>query len=104
VTIALGLVLVLAGVLVAVLQVRWAARSTPEPVRRWHVSAPLPRRQRYASDLAIGGLIVAGAVVVELGRPAWTFYAVAVGGAAVTAVAQALAIRALPDRVDHPAA
>jgi hypothetical protein len=100
---ALGLVLILAGVVVAVLQVRWAARSTHEPIRRWHVSAPLPRWQRYASDLAIGVLVVAGAVVVELDRPEWTFYVAVVGGAAIAAVAQALAIRALPDPVDRPA-
>ena len=72
---ALGLALIVLGVVAAVLQVVWVARSTAGPVQRWRVSAPLPRMQRYASDLGIATLLIAGAIVVEQGRPWWTFYA-----------------------------
>ncbi|WP_116452758.1 hypothetical protein [Blastococcus litoris] len=65
------------------------------------MSAALPRGQRYASDLGIAAFLVAGAIVVELGRPAWTSYAAVIGGAAVTAPVHAVAVRALPDVVDH---
>ena len=98
-TLALGLALLRSGVAGAVLQVRWVARSTQDPIRWWRVSQPLPRGQRSASDIAIGLLIVAGAFVLEQGRPEWTFYAAAIGGAAGTLVAQVLAVRALPEPV-----
>ncbi|SOE02796.1 hypothetical protein SAMN06272739_3755 [Blastococcus haudaquaticus] len=101
VTMVLGLALIALGVVAAVLQVGWVARSTPGPVQRWRVSAPLPRMQRHASDLAIAALLIAGAIVVEQGRPWWTFYAAVIVGSAVAAVAQALAVRALPARVGH---
>ena len=93
-TLVAGLVLIVLGVVVGVLQVRWAARSTQRPIRFWRVSQSLPRGQRYASDLAIAGLLLAGAFTMEVGRPEWVFYVAAVSAAAVGGTAQALAIRA----------
>jgi hypothetical protein len=60
---------ILVGLVVAVLQVRWAARSTQGPVQWWRVSRPLPRVQRYASDLAIAAFVLSGAFTLEQGRP-----------------------------------
>jgi hypothetical protein len=68
----------------------------PGPVQWWRVSRPLPRWQRYTSDLAIAALILGGASALEQGRPEWTFYVAALCGPVATAVAQGLAVRALP--------
>jgi hypothetical protein len=96
-TLVVGLVLILLGVVVAVLQVRWAVRSTQRPLRRWHVSNSLPPRQRFVSDTAIAVLLFAGSLTIDVGRPWWVLYAVGVGAVAVTASAQALALRTLPE-------
>ena len=82
-TLGIGLALIVLGVALAVLQVRWVARSTRRPgsgsgaCRR-----ALPRGQRYASDLAIAGLLLAGAFTMEIGRPEWVFYVAAASAAA----------------------
>ncbi|MGY1719779.1 hypothetical protein ACI8AG_12130 [Blastococcus sp. SYSU DS0552] len=100
-TVLIGAGLILAGAAVAVLQVRLAAASSGPPPRRWHVSESLPRGQRYGSDIAIAVLLCAGAFVVAHGRRGWVFYVAIVGAALVTAAAQALALRALPERAEH---
>ncbi|WP_104525744.1 hypothetical protein [Blastococcus atacamensis] len=64
----------------------------------WRVSRPLPTRQRYASDLAIAALVLAGAFTVEQGRRGWTFYAAGLAGAVVVAAAQAITVRWIRDR------
>ena len=102
-TTAIGVVLMLLAVVVAVLQVRWIARSPRRPAgwpdRWWRLSDPLPPMQRHGSDLAIAALVLGGAFALEQGRPGWTFYAAAVAGAAVVAVAQVLAVRAAREPV-----
>ncbi|NEK84486.1 hypothetical protein GCU60_01730 [Blastococcus saxobsidens] len=97
-TVVIGLVLVLSAVVVAVLQAGWVARSARLPLQWWRVSQPLPTKQRYASDLTIAALVLAGAFTAEHGRPVWTFYVVGVGGAVVVAAAQAATVRLLRSR------
>jgi hypothetical protein len=67
-TVLVRLVLILMGVVVAVLQVRWAARASQGPVRRWHASNSLPPVRRHLSDAAIAGFVLAGALVLEADR------------------------------------
>ncbi|MCA0143597.1 hypothetical protein [Blastococcus sp. LR1] len=93
-----GLVLIFLAVVVAVVQVHWVARSARLPASWWRVSRPLPTGRRYASDLGIAALVLAGAFAVEQGRPEWTFYAAAVGGGVLVAAAQAVTVGLLRDR------
>ena len=97
-TLMVGLVLILLAVVVAVVQVHWVARSAQLPAQWWRASRPLPTGQRWTSDLAIAALVLAGAFVVEQGRPVWTFYVAALGGAVVVAAAQAITVRSVRDR------
>ena len=100
-TLAIGLVLCLLGIAAAVLQAGWAARTGDGSVPLWCPSRTLPPGQRWASDLAVAGLLVAGAFVMELGRPEWVFYVAAVATIAVGGAAQALTVRALREPVAH---
>ena len=100
-TLAVGLVLCLLGIAAAVLQAHWAARTGFGRVPLWCPSRALPRGQRWASDLAVAGLVVAGAIVMELGRPEWVFYVAVVAAVAVGSAAQALTVRALRESVAH---
>src|SRR3712207_1818653 len=99
-TLAIGLVLFLMSVAVAVQQVRWAARSG-RPIAIGAVSRSLPPGRGRSSDLAIGGLLIAGAFVVEVGRPTWVFYVSAVAAAVICFTVQALAVRAVRRPVDR---
>jgi hypothetical protein len=100
-TLAVGLVLCLLGIAAALLQARWAARTGSGSVSLWCPSRALPTGQRWASDLAVAGLWVGGAIVLELGRPEWVFYVAVVAVAAVGTAAQALTVRALRGPVAH---
>jgi hypothetical protein len=100
-TLAIGLVLCLLGIAAAVLQARWAARTGHGSLPLWCPSRALPRGQRWASDFAVAGVWVAGAIVLELGRPEWVFYVAVVAVAAVGSAAQALTVRALREPVAH---
>ena len=94
-TLAVGLVLCFLGLAAAVLQARWAVQAGHGLVPLWCPSRTLPPGQRWASDLAVAGLLVAGAIVMELGRPEWVFYVAVVAAVAVGSGAQALTVRAL---------
>jgi hypothetical protein len=84
-----------------VLQARWAARTGYGSVPLWCPSRVLPPGQRWASDLAIAGLLFAGAIVLELGRPEWVFFVAVVAVVAVGSAAQALTVRAFREPVAH---
>src|SRR5688500_18371792 len=94
-TLAVGIVLCLLGIAAAVLQAGWATRKGHGLVPLWCPSRTLPRGQRWASDFAVAGLLIAGAIVMELGRPEWVFYVAVVAAVAVGSAAQALTVRAL---------
>jgi hypothetical protein len=101
VTLAVGLTLLLLGIAAAVIQARWATRTGPGLVPLWCPSRVLPPRQRWASDLTVAGLLVAGAIVLELGRPEWVFYLALVAAVAVGSAAQAVTVRALREPAVH---
>jgi hypothetical protein len=92
-TLVIGSAMIIAGVVVGVLQVRWAGRQGGTPTSLGEVSSHLPDRVRTASSVAIAGLLVAGALVAGHGRPWWVHYLAIIVGGAGTAGAQALAVR-----------
>jgi hypothetical protein len=99
-----GVVLVGAGAAVAVVQGHWATGSGVGPLRMWHVSESLPARRRHLSDAAIPVLLLAGASIWSWTQPVWLQFLALGGAAAVTAAAQALALRSARDHPVHSGA
>jgi hypothetical protein len=101
-TLVIGLAMIVAGVVVGVLQVRWAERQGGTPTSLGEVSGLLPDRVRTVSSVAIAGLLVAGALIAGNGRPWWVHYLAIIGGGVATAGAQALAVRRNRSRPGTP--
>jgi hypothetical protein len=100
-TLVIGWAMVVAGVVVGVLQVRWAGRRGT-PTSLGQVSGLLPDRVRTVSSVAIAGLVVAGALIAGSGGPWWVDYLAIICGGVATAGAQTVAVRRNRSRAATP--
>ena len=84
---------VLAGVVLALLQVQWACRTPRPPTRFSEIAESLPRRTRRISNTAIALLLFTGVVLSIGDQPWWVRWPAFLAIAGATAGVQTLALR-----------